>query len=70
MVDTNPLRGRIIAKFGSSRSFAEEIGMKEATLSRKLRNEIEFRYDEVITICKYLDIQPEEIGSYFYKRQE
>lgn len=70
MVDTNQLRGRIIAKFGSSRSFAEEIGMKEATLSRKLRNEIEFRYDEVITICKYLDIQPEEIGSYFYKRQE
>ena len=70
MVDTNQLRGRIIAKFGSSRSVAEEIGMKEATLSRKLRNEIEFRYDEVITICKYLDIQPEEIGSYFYKRQE
>lgn len=70
MVDTNNLRGRIIAKFGSSRSFAEEIGMKESTLSRKLNNEIEFRYDEVITICKYLDIKPEEIGPYFYKRQE
>ena len=70
MVDTNQLRGRIIAKFGSSRSFAEEIGMNEATLSRKLNNDIEFRYDEVIAICKYLDIKPEEIGPYFYKRQE
>ena len=48
MVDTNKLRGRIVEKFGSSRSFAEEIGMNEATLSRKLNNDIEFRYDEVI----------------------
>ena len=66
MIDTNKLRGRIIEKFGSARAFAEEICMNEATLSRKLNNELEFRYDEVIKISEYLDIKPEEIGPYFY----
>ena len=70
MVDTNKLRGRIVEKFGSSRSFAEEIGMNEATLSRKLNNDIEFRYDEVIAICKYLYFYFLVFGPYFYKRQE
>ena len=42
MVDTNQLRGRIIAKFGSSRSFAEEIGMKEATLKEMMQKKPEF----------------------------
>ena len=68
MIDTNKLRGRIIEKFGSARAFAEEICMNEATLSRKLNNELEFRYDEVIKISEVLDIKPEEIGPYFYRR--
>lgn len=45
---------------------ANAIGINKATLSVKLNNRFSFSQDEIIAICKVLNIPISEIGEFFY----
>lgn len=64
--DFSELRGRIIAGFGSYANFADAIGMGRALLSARLNNKVHFNPDDIINICRVLNIPAEKIGAYFF----
>ncbi len=60
------LLGRI-KEFGyTQKSFAERIGANESHFCRKLQSEYPFTQREIQRICNVLNIQPIEIGDYFF----
>lgn len=45
---------------------AKVIGISKYTLNTKLKNRFSFTQDEILAICKVLNIPVGEIGDYFY----
>lgn len=69
MYDTSELAGRMIAKYGSRKAFAEHIGSCLSYVSEVLNGK---RYLNQKTIDKWaiaLDIQQEEISKYFFTKK-
>lgn len=64
--DHSKLLGRITEKFGSQAALAEQIGWAPSALSNRVNNKIHFDTDEIVMLCDYLDIEPEDIGLYFF----
>lgn len=62
------LRGRIVEKFGTNKAFAEEIGVSENTISRKLSAKRGFVKDDIIVWSDALGIDHSEIGDFFYPK--
>ena len=60
------LRGRIVEVFGSQAKFAEKIGQSEQNITAKLSGRSSFTQDNIITWCQALDIDQNDIGSYFF----
>jgi DNA-binding Xre family transcriptional regulator len=60
------LLGRIREKGYRQKDLAESIDMNPGTLSSKLNNGSFFVTDEIIAICRKLDISPDKIGEYFF----
>lgn len=60
------LKGRIIEKFGTRKKFAEEIGITETALSRKLNCKTGFSQDDIEQWANILDISISEYGDYFF----
>ena len=64
----NKLRGRIIEIFGSQAKFAEKIGQSEQIVTAKLAGRSSFTQDNIVTWSEALDIDQNDIGSYFFAR--
>jgi len=62
----NKLRGRIVEKFGSQSEFSKEIGQSEQIVTAKLAGRSSFTQDNIIKWSKALDIDQNDIGSYFF----
>ena len=62
----NKLRGRIVEVYGSQSKFAEIIGQSEQNITAKLAGRSSFTQENIITWCKALNIDPEDIGNYFF----
>ena len=62
----NKLRGRIVEKFGSQAEFSREIGQSEQIVTAKLAGRSSFTQDNIIKWSKALDIDQNDIGSYFF----
>lgn len=62
----NKLRGRIVEIFGSQSKFAEAVGQSEQIITAKLAGRSSFTQDNIIAWCKALDIDQNDIGSYFF----
>ena len=60
------LRGRIIEKYGTVGNFANAIKMSDGTMSSRLSCKSYFSQDEIVTICRMLDIGFYEIDDYFF----
>lgn len=60
------LRGRIVEKYGSQKSFAEAMNIREAFLSAKLNNRVGWSFEEVVKACGLLEIPMEEMHVYFF----
>ena len=60
------LRGRIIEKFGSQSRFAKHLGITEQTVTAKLNGRSRFTQEDIIAWCNALDIEPENVGDYFF----
>lgn len=65
----NKLRGRIIEKYGCLGKFSIAWGKSMNTVSKKLNNRYRFSSDDIVEISEMLEIQPCEIGSYFFTKQ-
>ena len=62
----NKLRGRIVEKFGSQAAFSKEIGQSEQIVTAKLAGRSSFTQDNIIKWSEALDIDQNDIGSYFF----
>ena len=65
-MDYSKLRGRIVEKYGSLTEFSRKISISRTSLDYKLHGKIKVSRDDVLEWSKLLDIQPEEIGVYFF----
>lgn len=63
------LLGRIKEKGFTLEALAKKIGLNVSTLSKKLNNKSEFHQDEIKKICRVIDIEMCDIGTYFFCRE-
>lgn len=66
MFDFSKLKGRIVEKFGNIANFSDAIGWSRTTLYLKLSNKVHFSPEDIIAACSMLDIEPGDIGVYFF----
>lgn len=64
--DYSKLKGRIIEKFGTQTNFVKKFGVSENTFSLKMNNKVRFSTDDIIKISDMLEIDGDDIGSYFF----
>lgn len=60
------LLGRMRECGYTQEQLAKAIGINKATLSTKLNNRFSFSQEEILAICKVLNIPISEISEYFY----
>lgn len=60
------LLGRMKECGFTQEQLAKAIGKNKATISAKLNNKFSFSQDEILAICKVLNIPISEIGEFFY----
>ena len=65
-MDYAQLRERIKDCGYTQKKCAEQIGISESQLNRKLAGEYVFRQDEINKLCVLLQIDGEEMGKYFF----
>ncbi len=64
--DFSKLIGRIYEKFGTRTAFCAAIGKNPDWLSRRLNGLIEFDADDMVLVIGPLEIDPQEIHTYFF----
>lgn len=64
--DYSELEGRIVAKFGSRKRFAEELGISNSNLSMLLNNKTKWTPDKIYKAQQILDIAPDAVTVYFF----
>lgn len=66
LYDYSKLLGRMKEKNITQDVLAKKIGMQSPTLSQKLNNKARFKQAEISLICEVLDIEANQIGTYFF----
>ena len=66
MFDYSKLRGRIKEKMDSQDALASAIGIGRVSLSKRLNNKLEFSQNEIKAAAVALEIDANEIPSYFF----
>ena len=64
--DYSKLLGRIIERLGTQYKFAQAIGLSERSVSLKLNGKIGWKQEEIIKICRVLEIESKDIPYYFF----
>ena len=64
----NKLRGRIIEICGTQGEFARRVGQSEQIVTAKLAGRSSFTQENIIAWSDVLNIDQNEIGSYFFAR--
>jgi len=65
----NKLRGRIIEICGSQAEFSKRVGQSEQSITAKLSGRSSFTQENIITWSEVLDIDQNDIGSYFFTQK-
>jgi hypothetical protein len=60
------LIGRIIAKFGSRKAFADAMHMTAESLSQKLNGKRYFNQKQITRACELLEIAEADVVKYFF----
>lgn len=66
MYDYRKLKGRIVERFNNQRRFSREIGRSEVFVSQVLNSKAYLDQTDIDEWCKVLEIDPAEIGEYFF----
>lgn len=69
MLDYSKLLGRIKEKDYTQKSLASEIGISESQLCLKLKGNYPFKQSDIQKICACLEIDPKDIGIYFFTQK-
>ena len=64
--DYSKLLGRTKECGFTQGALAKHIGIAESSLCLKLNNKACFKHPEIVAICEALDIDPTEVGVYFF----
>ncbi len=64
--DTSSLRGLIIAKYGSLRAFASEMGVHPSTLGKWLSNAAYMRSSTIERMAELLGLAAEDVQTTFF----
>lgn len=67
--DFSKLSGKIVEKYGTQYNFAIALGLSERSLSLKLNNKVGWRDEEMERAIDLLDLDINDIPSYFFKNQ-
>lgn len=62
------LKGRIVAECGTLGDFAKACGYSRVLISEKLNNKSRLNVDNIMTMCRVLNIPRDEIGMYFFNK--
>ena len=65
-MQTNILKGKIVAAGYSQRSLADTLHKSKTTLNRKINGKIAFTTDEVIDLCDLLSITDDREKAYIF----
>lgn len=65
MVNTAKIKGRITEKGKTIQTIAPKIPCSAYTLGQKIANETPINLEEVIALCKELDIKENEFADFF-----
>jgi DNA-binding transcriptional regulator YdaS (Cro superfamily) len=60
------LKGRIVEKFGSQSAFANELGVSENSVSKKLNCKTEFSQSDIVKWSELLCIKIVDYSDYFF----
>lgn len=60
------LRARMVEKFGSVSAFSRAYGRSKQLIYNKLAGRVELTMEDIRMMCEMLEIQPGEIGEYFF----
>ena len=66
LFDYSKLKGKIVEKCGTQKSFAERLGITEATMTSKLTGQTFFSQSEIFRALKVLGIEPGKTTEYFF----
>ena len=69
MYNYNKLRGRIIEKYGSIEKFADNLGLSQTSVSKKLNNKSGFSRDDIFKWSDLLEISKDDFVSYFFDNE-
>ena len=64
--DYSKLKGRIIEKYDSQRSFAEAIGKTQTTTSFKINGKASWNQGEIVKAIEVLGLSKDDIVEYFF----
>lgn len=62
----NKLRGRIVEMYGTQERFAEEIGLSNVSVSKKITGHTQFSQNDIALWCEKLEIPLSDAGLYFF----
>lgn len=65
MLNTAKIKGRIVEKGKTIQAIAPKIPCSPYTLGQKIANETPINLDEVMVLCKELDIDETEFADFF-----
>ena len=68
--DYTMLLAKILIKYRSRAKFADTLGVTPKTLMNKLEGKTPFKQWEVEQICKLLDIEHDDIQTYFFTKSD
>lgn len=60
------LRGKIVEKYGTIEEFRKVLGISKVTASKKLNGATGFSQADILRWSDLLDIEIEDVGSYFF----
>ena len=69
MKDYSKLRGKIIEVYGSQENLAKVLKISKQTMSNKMTNKVPFTTYEIESLVVLLNIDPQDIGVYFFKNK-
>lgn len=69
MINTQKVKGRIVEKGKTIQAIAPKIPCSPYTLGQKIANETPINLDEVMVLCKELEITEEEFSEFFLQEK-
>lgn len=63
------LHGKIVARYGTLREYAEALGISTNSLAYKLNGKSPWKYREIVAARELLALTEEEINKYFFTQK-